>query len=104
MHVTISKRQSMLYEKKGLDLATWQDLVEEGNRLRREIRGIAEEYDVSWDEKEDAKSQRVIEALEREGGQGNRGKRERKGKRGKREEIDEEDEDEDGEVSDRKRR
>jgi len=66
MNFTISRRQSILYEKKGFDVNRWQELVEEGNKLRREIKMIAEEYDVTWNEKEDAKSDKVIEALEKE--------------------------------------
>jgi calcium uniporter protein, mitochondrial len=40
--------------------------MDEGNKLRREIKMIAEEYDVTWNEKEDAESDKVIEALEKE--------------------------------------
>lgn len=66
MNFTISRRQSALYEQKGFDVNRWSELVEEGNKLRREIKMIAEEYDVTWNEKEDAKSDKVIEALEKE--------------------------------------
>jgi calcium uniporter protein, mitochondrial len=66
MNFTISRRQSMFYEQKGFNVHKWDDLIEEGNKLRREIKMIAEEYDVEWNEKEDAKSDKVIEALEKE--------------------------------------
>lgn len=46
MNLTISKRQSTLYEKKGFNIQRWEGLVEEGNRLRREIQMVANEYDV----------------------------------------------------------
>ncbi|KAF2674072.1 hypothetical protein BT63DRAFT_435242 [Microthyrium microscopicum] len=66
MNITISRRQSKLYEQKGFDLARWEELMGEGNRLRREIKMIAEEYDVTWNEKDDAKSEKVVKALEEE--------------------------------------
>ncbi|TKX23693.1 hypothetical protein C1H76_4209 [Elsinoe australis] len=64
-HVTVSKRQAALYEKKGFDQSVWDGLVEEGNRIRREIKMVAEEYDVDWNEKEEA-GEEVEEALRKE--------------------------------------
>ena len=66
MNFTISRRQSQLYQQKGLDLELWEGLVEEGNRLRREIKLVAEEYDVEWNESQDAGDERVREALREE--------------------------------------
>jgi hypothetical protein len=66
MHVTISRRQSMLYEKKGFNLATWEALIDEGNRLRREIKMVADEYDVDWDETKDEGDAKVRDALRKE--------------------------------------
>ena len=66
MNFTVSKRQSTLYEKRGFDLPTWECLVEEGNRLRREIKMVADEYDVEWNEKKDELDDRVTEALREE--------------------------------------
>jgi hypothetical protein len=66
MNFTISRRQSALYEKKGFDLRRWEDLIEEGNKLRREIKSVASEYDVDWDEKQDEESEKVIKALKEE--------------------------------------
>ena len=63
MNFTVSKRQSKLYALRGFDLPTWEALVDEGNRLRREIKMIAEEYDVEWSEKEDEADEKVTEAL-----------------------------------------
>jgi hypothetical protein len=66
MNFTISRRQATLYEQKGFNVQRWDDLIEEGNKLRREIKLVAEEYEVDWNEKEDAKSDKVIETLEKE--------------------------------------
>jgi hypothetical protein len=63
MNFTISRRQGQLYQQKGLDLELWEGLVEEGNRLRREIKLVAEEYDVEWNEGQDTGDERVREAL-----------------------------------------
>ncbi|PUU81627.1 hypothetical protein B9Z19DRAFT_581012 [Tuber borchii] len=48
----LSKRQK-LYREKGFDMDEWEELVYEGKALRREIRAIAEEHDVGWDERSD---------------------------------------------------
>lgn len=74
MNFTVSRRQSKLYDQKGLDLPTWEHLVEEGNRLRREVKLIAEEYDVEWNEKMEEGDEKVTEALREE-----RKKKKRKG-------------------------
>lgn len=66
MHVTMSRRQAHLYHTKGFDLPKWEMLVEEGNRLRREIKIIAEEYDVDWDETKDEGDDKVRQALRKE--------------------------------------
>jgi calcium uniporter protein, mitochondrial len=66
MNLTISRRQSKLYEQKGFDLRKWEDLIDEGNSLRREIKAVAQEYDVEWDEKGDEQSEKVMEALKEE--------------------------------------
>lgn len=66
MHVTMSRRQAHLYHTKGFDLHKWEMLVEEGNRLRREIKLIAEECDVDWDERKDEGDDKVRQALRKE--------------------------------------
>jgi hypothetical protein len=66
MNLTISRRQSKLYQAKGFDVRKWEDLIEEGNTLRKEIKAVAQEYDVEWDERADEKSEKVIEALREE--------------------------------------
>jgi hypothetical protein len=78
MNITISKRQSTLYEKKGFDLRRWEDLIEEGNKLRREIKSVASEYDVDWDEKLDEKSEKVIQALKEDRDKKKEGKKDEK--------------------------
>ncbi|KAI4243103.1 MAG: hypothetical protein L6R40_003653 [Gallowayella cf. fulva] len=87
LNLTISRRQTKLYQQRGFDLQRWEALVEEGNSLRREIKQVASEYDVEWDERSDEKDEKVTEALkevrdrEKEGGKG-------KGKKGDKDEDD----------------
>ncbi len=50
LNLTVSRRQNALYEAKGFDLPTWEHLVHEANALRKEIKIVAVEYDVDWDE------------------------------------------------------
>ena len=90
MNLTVSRRQSALYEARGFDLKKWEYLVEEGNHLRREIRAIAAEYDVEWNEKEDAADKQVVQAL----------REHRKGKKGKGQGVGDEDERDEGNESD----
>lgn len=66
MNFTISRRQSKLYDQRGFDLRAWEALVEEGNALRKEIKAVANEYDVEWDELQDMKDEEVAEALRKE--------------------------------------
>ncbi|KAI3390919.1 hypothetical protein diail_8415 [Diaporthe ilicicola] len=67
MNVTVSKRQNVLYETRGFDMHQWEHLVSEANGLRREIKIIAAEYDVDWDEMRDLSySKRVKKVLEKE--------------------------------------
>lgn len=63
LNLTISRRQTKLYQNKGFDIQKWQTLIDEGNAQRREIKAIAQEYDVDWDETIDEKDERVTEAL-----------------------------------------
>lgn len=66
MNMTVSRRQSILYEDRGFDVAKWEALAQEANGLRREVRSIAAEYDVEWDETKDLGGWEVKEALEKE--------------------------------------
>lgn len=50
LNMTVSKRQMKLYQHRGFDIDRWEELVENGKALRREISTIAEEYDENWDE------------------------------------------------------
>lgn len=66
MNITISRRQSKLYQQKGFDLSKWESLVDEANMLRKEIRAIANEYDVEWDELADEQHEKVADVLRKE--------------------------------------
>ena len=63
LNLTISRRQTKLYQAKGFDLHKWKALVEEGNALRQEIKAVASEYDVEWDETADEQHETVTKAL-----------------------------------------
>ena len=80
MNFTISKRQSQLYEQKGFNLSQWEMLVDEGNKLRREIKMVADEYDVEWDESRDEGDEKVRDAL-REGRKKGNGQKKKKGEK-----------------------
>ena len=66
LNMTISARQMKLYKLKGFDLEKWENLVQEGNELRKEIKIIANEYDAEWSEQEDVESKIVMQALREE--------------------------------------
>ena len=66
LNLTISRRQSRLYEMKGFDLQLWENLIEEGNAIRKEIKAVAGEYDVEWDERADEQDPAVTKALREE--------------------------------------
>jgi cytochrome oxidase Cu insertion factor (SCO1/SenC/PrrC family) len=66
MNFTISRRQQKLYQSKNFDLRKWEVLIDEGNTLRKEIKAVANEYDVEWDELQDENSQKVSDALRKE--------------------------------------
>ncbi|CAA9956570.1 hypothetical protein CFE70_000171 [Pyrenophora teres f. teres 0-1] len=84
MNFTVSRRQQKLYQQHNFDLPKWEALIEDGNALRKEIKAIANEYDVEWDELDEEKDEKVQHAL----------KKERKRKEDKKKEKDEVDEDE----------
>ncbi|MCJ1278593.1 hypothetical protein MMC21_006410 [Puttea exsequens] len=83
LNLTISRKQSQLYQEKGFDMQKWESLIEEANAYRREIKQIASEYDVDWDEKGDEKDDKVTEAM--------RKVRKQNGRKGKDEKDDEDD-------------
>lgn len=78
---TVSARQRKLYQSHNLDLQLWETLVDEGKTIRREIKSIAAEYDVEWNERLDEQDERVTEALKSSRGQGQK-KGDRKDKDG----------------------
>ena len=63
LNLTISRRQTKLYQQKGFDIQKWDGLIEEANGYRKEIKQIATEYDVDWDEIQDEKDESVTEAM-----------------------------------------
>lgn len=94
MNVTVSRRQNALYESRGFEMQRWEHLVQETNALRREIRTIAGEYDVDWDEMKDlAGSKQVKKALEKD-----------RQRRGKTDEDQEEEEDDEAEADEEEKR
>ncbi|KAF1845283.1 uncharacterized protein K460DRAFT_366155 [Cucurbitaria berberidis CBS 394.84] len=66
MNFTISRRQQKLYQQHSFDLRKWEVLIDDGNSLRREIKAVANEYDVEWDELLDEKDEKVAQALKSE--------------------------------------
>jgi hypothetical protein len=66
LNLTVSRRQNALYQARGFDLQKWEALIEEANALRKEIKQVAEEYDVEWDERADEGSEEVHDALKEE--------------------------------------
>ncbi|RCI12700.1 hypothetical protein L249_1259 [Ophiocordyceps polyrhachis-furcata BCC 54312] len=66
MNLTVSRRQTALYQDRGFDPHRWEQLVHEANSLRREIKLAATEYDVEWDEMRDLGHEEVLDVLEKE--------------------------------------
>ncbi|KAH8600909.1 hypothetical protein B0O99DRAFT_589784 [Bisporella sp. PMI_857] len=84
LNLTVSRRQNTLYQAYNFDIVKWENLIEEANALRKEIKLVASEYDVDWDEKADEMSEEVHDALKKE---------RQKEKRGEKEEKDDDDND-----------
>ncbi|KAI1800158.1 hypothetical protein F4811DRAFT_540532 [Daldinia bambusicola] len=93
LKITVSRRQNILYQERGFDLQKWESLVRDANALRREIRAVAEEYDVDWDETKDLGGEDVREVLEHEErkGEGDREREERDRKENARHKPDKDD-------------
>ena len=66
MNFTISRRQQKLYQQHNFDLRKWEILIDDGNALRKEIKAVATEYDVEWDELQEEKDEKVAEALKKD--------------------------------------
>ncbi|KAK9414788.1 putative Calcium uniporter protein [Seiridium unicorne] len=66
LNITVTRRQNMLYQSRGFDPQRWDSLVNDANALRKEIRMIAEEYDVEYDETKDLGGEEVQETLDKE--------------------------------------
>lgn len=102
MNVTVSRHQTSLYETRGFDVRRWERLVEEANGLRSEIRSVAYEYDVDWDEAGDLGSAKVKKVLEKEEKRANNAKEEEEEMEGE-EEAEEEHEGKDQEKKEEKK-
>lgn len=92
LNITVNRRQSRLYELKGFDVHKWEAMVEEGNAIRKEIKAVASEYDVEWDEKDEVHDRNVTKAL-RDDRKNSKGSK--KSKKGQDEDEDEDEDDED---------
>ncbi|KAL9115074.1 MAG: hypothetical protein Q9227_000868 [Pyrenula ochraceoflavens] len=86
LNITISRRQNKLYEAKGFDLNRWESLVDEANALRKEIKAVASEYDVDWNEAADEHGEEIANTLRKE-----RQKEEKSSKKSSRKDEDEND-------------
>ncbi|KAG6007576.1 hypothetical protein E4U21_005774 [Claviceps maximensis] len=90
MNITVSRRQTALYQERGFDQQRWDHVVHDANSLRREIKMAAQEYGVDWDEMKDLGGEEVKQVLEEEKNS------ERKKTKNEDDEDEDEDEDEDG--------
>lgn len=78
LNITVSSRQNKLYQAKGFNIQEWESLLEEANAMRKEIKAVASEYDVEWDEtKDEGGDEKVTQALrdERKNNGGDKSKR-----------------------------
>lgn len=78
LNLTVTRRQNALYAARGFDTRRWENLIEEANALRKEIKIVANEYDVEWDEKLDEGSDEVHNALKEERRKESKGEKEEK--------------------------
>ena len=78
MNITVSRRQSKMYVQRGFDIHNWETLIEEANAFRKEIKAVASEYDVVWDEKKDTGDEEVSKAMRKERKKGEGSKKEDK--------------------------
>lgn len=94
LKITVSRRQNILYQERGFDPQKWEVLLHDVNTLRREIRTVAEEYDVDWDEMTDLGGADVKEVLENEErkGEGDRKREDKDDKENARHKSDKSDE------------
>lgn len=59
LHDQVSARRETLYKNRGLDIDKWMDLVSEAKSIRREISGIAQDYDERrWKESEEEREEK----------------------------------------------
>ena len=67
LSLTVNRRQNKLYQTHGFDLERWESLIEEAKAVRKDIKAVADEYNVEWNEKADEQNEKVIEVLEKDG-------------------------------------
>lgn len=63
LELSIGARQKKRHQLRKVDLPLLEPSVDEANSLHRDIKTIAAEYDVEWDERADEQDQRVTEVL-----------------------------------------
>ena len=66
LRTSVSRRRDALYKARGFDLDVWEKIVREANTLRADVRMVAEEYAVDWDETRELGSEQVRDTLEDE--------------------------------------
>ncbi|KAG6026668.1 hypothetical protein E4U41_001215 [Claviceps citrina] len=93
LNITVSRRQSALYQERGFDPQRWDQVVHDANSLRREIKVAAQEYGVDWDETKDLGGSDVKEVLEEE----RKGEKKKTGDESEEEEDEDDDDDDDDE-------
>ena len=66
LDLTISRCQSKPHEARGFSLPLWEGLSEDGHAIRKEIKAVASEYDVEWNERANERDEVVTKALRKE--------------------------------------
>lgn len=67
LNLTVNRRQNKLYQARGFDIERWQALMDDAKSVRNEIRAVANEYNVEWDERADDRERKVTDVLHKEG-------------------------------------
>lgn len=64
LNETVSRRQQRLYQRHGLDIDQYQELINQAKSLRRTVKMIASEYyDLEWNQSETRAGQTTLDAL-----------------------------------------
>ncbi|CEH19517.1 related to coq2-para-hydroxybenzoate--polyprenyltransferase [Ceraceosorus bombacis] len=64
LNETTSRRQQMLYEQRGLNVVRYEELIDEAKSLRSQIKRVAEDYGLEWDQGETVSGQKAKRALD----------------------------------------